>query len=257
MNEFLDGATPAKMDVWAISDLHLSFARPERRERYAARWRDHATKLEQNWRASVGTDDLVLLPGDISMAHNHRDLQPDLEWLHRLPGTKVLAPGNHDLWWNGVEAIRPILRPSILAVDGDAIELNGMIICGASGTSVLPEYPSAGQTADEARGLARLHSALEDAQRLRSTPESPLLVLWHFPPFDGHGAPGPWVSRMEESQVTVCLFGHLHTAAQWATAVQGTIRGVRYACVAADAVGFRPLKIRLPTGRDQLSNRSR
>ena len=51
------------MKVWAISDLHLSFARPERRERYAARWRDHAEKIERNWREVVGPGDLVLLPG--------------------------------------------------------------------------------------------------------------------------------------------------------------------------------------------------
>ena len=41
------------MSVWAIADLHLSFARPERRERYAGRWRDHAAKVEHEWRAVV------------------------------------------------------------------------------------------------------------------------------------------------------------------------------------------------------------
>ncbi len=81
------------MNVWAISDLHLSFGRPERRDRFAARWRDHADKLERGWRDAVGPGDLVLLPGDLSMARNHRELQPDLEWLGALPGTKVLAPG--------------------------------------------------------------------------------------------------------------------------------------------------------------------
>ena len=45
--------------------------------------------------------DLVLIPGDLSMARNHRDLQPDLAWLDRLPGIKVVSPGNHDQWWNG------------------------------------------------------------------------------------------------------------------------------------------------------------
>jgi len=94
------------MTVWAIADLHLSFAHPDRRERYAGRWRDHAAKIEAGWREVVGPGDLVLLPGDLSMARNHRDLQPDLAWLDRLPGTKVLAPGNHDLWWNGAEKIR-------------------------------------------------------------------------------------------------------------------------------------------------------
>ena len=61
-------------------------------------------------RASVRLGDLVLVPGDVSMARNHRDVQADLAWLDRLPGTKVLAPGNHDQWWNGIEKIRPMLR---------------------------------------------------------------------------------------------------------------------------------------------------
>ena len=104
------------MRVWGLADLHLSFARPDRRERYAARWLDHAKKIETEWRAVVRSEDLVLLPGDISMAVNHRDLQPDLAWLDRLPGTKVLSPGNHDRWWNNVKAIRSMLRPSLLAV---------------------------------------------------------------------------------------------------------------------------------------------
>ncbi len=121
------------MNVWAISDLHLSFARPDRRERFAARWHDHAARIEEHWRARVGPRDLVLIPGDISMARNHRDLQDDLVWLDRLPGTKVLAPGNHDQWWNGVEKIRPMLRGSLRAVDGDALAMQGVVVCGAAG----------------------------------------------------------------------------------------------------------------------------
>src|SRR5262249_38643786 len=123
------------MNVWAISDLHLSFARPERRERYAARWRDHSLKIEKNWREIVRPGDVVLLPGDLSMARDHRGVQPDLAWLGRLPGTKVLAPGNHDRWWNEVEAVRRLLRRSLIAVDGDAAALPGIVVCGMRGMS--------------------------------------------------------------------------------------------------------------------------
>ncbi len=125
------------MNVWAISDLHLSFARPIRRERFAARWRDHAAQIERNWRDTVAAGDLVLLPGDLSMAQNHRDLQPDLEWLERLPGTKVIGPGNHDRWWNNIAAVRLLLRKSILAVEGDAVAFHGMVVCGTVGTPVI------------------------------------------------------------------------------------------------------------------------
>src|SRR6478752_3566645 len=129
------------MTVWAIADLHLSFARPDRRERYAERWRDHATKIETEWRSVVRAEDLVLLPGDLSMARNHRDLQPDLAWIDRLPGTKVISAGNHDSWWNNVGAIRPMLRRSMIAVEGDAVATHGVVVCGTLGAPVPGDEP--------------------------------------------------------------------------------------------------------------------
>jgi predicted phosphohydrolase len=231
------------MTVWAISDLHLSFARPERRERYAARWRDHAARIEQNWREAVGDGDLVLLPGDISMARNHRELQPDLDWLHRLPGTKVLAPGNHDRWWNSVEAIRPILRSSLRAVEGDSLSVHEIVVCGTAGAPVPADDTSAAEQVAAATQLEALRHALDQATRLRIKPNSPVCVLWHYPPFDAHGRPGPCVQLVEQASVTACVYGHLHNQREWPAAVQGLFRGVRYHCVAADAIGFRPLRI--------------
>jgi predicted phosphohydrolase len=230
------------MSVWAIADLHLSFARPDRRERYAGRWRDHAAKVEREWRAVVRPDDLVLLPGDLSMARNHRDLQPDLAWLDRLPGTKALAPGNHDTWWNDLGAIRPMLRRSLLAVSGDALATHQAVVCGTRGAPVLPDEPDREAQAASDRELAALDQALTQAAILRTSGE-PLYVLWHYPPFDQHRRPGPCVARFEAAGVTTCVYGHLHSEGQWSLTVQGTINGVRYHCVAADAIGFRPLRV--------------
>jgi predicted phosphohydrolase len=227
------------MNAWGISDLHLSFARPDRRERFAARWRDHAGRIEEHWRARVQPGDLVLIPGDISMARNHRDLQPDLAWLNRLPGTKVLSPGNHDQWWNGAEQIRPMLRASLRAVDGDAIACEGVVVCGAAGAPATLERNSP----EESKALESLTLALESALRLRTRRETPLYVLWHYPPFDAHGVPGPCVEKLEEAEVTACVYGHLHSAKEWSAAVHGPRGSVRYYCVAADAIGFCPLRI--------------
>jgi uncharacterized protein len=231
------------MNVWAISDLHLSFARPDRRERFAARWRDHAGRIEENWRARVRPGDLVLLPGDLSMARNHRDVQPDLVWLDRLPGTKVLAPGNHDQWWNGAEKIRPMLRDTLRAVDGDALEIQGAIVCGTAGVPATLDPPSSEERLALERNLAELERALEHAGRLRKREDAPLYVVWHYPPFDVHGQPGRCVELIERARVTACVYGHLHGQKEWSAAVQGPRRGVRYYCVAADAIGFCPLKI--------------
>jgi hypothetical protein len=230
------------MPVWAISDLHLSHARPARLERFAGRWRDHVRLLEENWRACVSRDDLVLIPGDISLARNHREVQPDLAWLENLPGTKVLSPGNHDAWWNNVEAIRPLLRRSQHAVEGDALVIGNVIICGARGAPPLGDEPTPELRSGWERELASLDGALQHAHRLRSAGE-PIYALWHLPPFDAQGRPSAVVERLEAAGVSACVYGHLHQTAQWALAKQGEHRGVRYYCVAADAVGFRPFRI--------------
>lgn len=220
--------------VWGIADLHLAHARPESRDRFAGRWRDHVARIEANWRATVDPGDVVLVPGDLSEARNHRDLQPDLAWLDRLPGLKVLAPGNHDRWFNGAARIRPMLRRTLRIVGGDALALPGLVACGTLGAP--PEAP------DPNSELAALERALEHAGRLR-TSGMPLYVLWHYPPFDRFGRPGPVVARLEAAGASACVYGHLHAQNQWANAVQGNVGTVRYQCVAADAIGFRPLRI--------------
>ena len=124
--------------LWAISDLHLSFAREDSRERFGGRWRDHASRIETQWRSVVGPRDLVLMPGDLSSARNHREVQPDLAWIERLPGIKILSAGNHDTWWNSAAKIRPMLRPSLRAVGGDAILEGDAIVCGTRARSSWP-----------------------------------------------------------------------------------------------------------------------
>ena len=163
-----------------------------------------------------------------------------------LPGEKVLAPGNHDRWWNDTESVRRLLRRSMVAVGGDAAEVRGLVVCGSCGVPA----PTALETDADRWALDHelelLDRALDQAAQLRGDRGRPLYVLWHFPPFDANGQPGPWVERFERAGVTACVYGHLHIQAQWSLAVQGTIRGVRYHCVAADALGFRPMRIDRP-----------
>ncbi len=165
------GPARAVMNVWAISDLHLSFGRPDRRDRFGGRWRDHAAKIERGWREAVRPDDVVLLPGDLSMARNHREVQPDLEWLGALPGTKVLSPGNHERWWNDTDAVRRLLRRSMIAVGGDAAEVRHLIVCGTRGAPVLGDDPAEADRIAAERELGLLERALDHALRLREAGE--------------------------------------------------------------------------------------
>ena len=118
--------------------------------------------------------------------------------------------------------------------------------CGTLGAPVPIEEADPAQVAASDRELAALDLALAHAATLRTGSE-PLYVLWHYPPFDQHRRPGPCVGRFEAAGVTACVYGHIHIQGQWSLAVQGDVRGVRYACVAADAIGFRPLRLDRPS----------
>jgi predicted phosphohydrolase len=136
-----------------------------------------------------------------------------------------------------------MLRGTLHAVGGNAIAIGEVIVCGCKGAPALSVDVSPEQKAEADREQSALERALAQASELRSSTRRPVYLLWHYPPFDAFGRPAPWVSAIEDTGITACVYGHLHTEGQWSRATQGKIRSVRYYCVAADAIGFRPLRI--------------
>ena len=84
------------MRIFAIGDLHLSFSADKPMHVFGSVWENHAERLAEAWKQSVGAEDLVLIPGDISWAMRLSDAAADLAFIDALPGTKVLLRGNHD-----------------------------------------------------------------------------------------------------------------------------------------------------------------
>ena len=68
-------------NVFAIGDLHLSFASGKPMDVFGKNWERHAEKLERSWLEAVRPEDLVLVPGDISWALRLEDALPDLAFL--------------------------------------------------------------------------------------------------------------------------------------------------------------------------------
>jgi predicted phosphohydrolase len=50
------------MRIYAIADLHLSLVSEKPMDVFGEAWRDHADKIDRNWREVVREDDLVLIP---------------------------------------------------------------------------------------------------------------------------------------------------------------------------------------------------
>ena len=79
------------MKVWALSDPHLSFKRDKPMHIFGEHWREHWKKIEAGWKSRVGSQDVVLVTGDISWARRMRDAAQDLAWLHKLPGRALVS----------------------------------------------------------------------------------------------------------------------------------------------------------------------
>ena len=92
------------MKIFAIADLHLSFHEniDKPMSIFGAGWEDYEKRLSDYWHELISPEDVVILPGDLSWGLSLEEALPDLEWIHRLPGRKVLLKGNHDLWWSRI-----------------------------------------------------------------------------------------------------------------------------------------------------------
>lgn len=226
------------MRVFAIGDLHLSFGSgvDKPMDVFGEAWRDHPAHLARAWRAAVGEEDLVLIPGDISWALHLADAKPDLAFIGGLPGRKLLLRGNHDYWWTSLAQVRAALPPSAAALQNEAAAIGGFAIGGTRGWT-LPGADGAQAEADARiyrRELLRLDLSLS-----RMGPGRRIAML-HYPPLDRQCRDTEVTALLERYGVEIAVYAHLHGPAH-RSAFNGVHNGVRYALVSSDYLGFSPL----------------
>ena len=126
------------MSIYAISDLHLSFNADKPMDIFG--WQDYENKIKEDWESKVKEDDLVILGGDFSWSMQLQDTFKDFEFIHNLPGKKLLLKGNHDYWWGTLTSMRKYIN-SIGFTDIDFIynnsyEFENKIIAGTKGWNI-------------------------------------------------------------------------------------------------------------------------
>jgi len=245
------------MKIWAIGDLHLSFAIPNKEMSvFGNKWQKHYEKIAADWDHKVSQDDIVLIPGDISWAMKMEDVAADLQWIHERPGTKVMIRGNHDYWWDTIAKVRKILPPSIYALGNDAICLQDIAIAGARlwdsdeyqfgevidmqpRPSTLPEEKKIDENEKIfVRELGRLRMSLEAMPKIAKMK----IVLTHYPPI-GLDLKESRVSKLlEEYGISYCIFGHLHSIKE-GIELFGERNGVKYCLVSCDYLHFQLQRI--------------
>ena len=69
---------------------------------FGTAWENHHEKVKDYWTKTVRKEDTVIICGDVSWGLKLDEAMADFEWIHYLPGKKVITKGNHDLWWTSI-----------------------------------------------------------------------------------------------------------------------------------------------------------
>lgn len=233
------------MSLFTISDLHLSLATPKPMDIFGHRWQGYTAKLEKNWRAIVGENDTVVIPGDISWAMHLDEAERDFRFLHSLPGKKILGKGNHDYWWTTVGKMKKALAEwgidSIDFLHNNAYEAEDFIICGSRGWFIeerLQNIDSADHAKIAAREALRLKASLDAGKLLGKDSGKPILAFLHFPPVSADFVCTEIVSLLKEYNVSECFYGHLH--GNYSVPRSFEYDGVKLTIIAADHLEFIP-----------------
>lgn len=248
------------MHVFVISDLHLSFSTPTKSmEIFGENWKNYSKKIEANWKKNVTKDDLVLIPGDISWAIKLKEALIDLEWIHNLPGKKVIIKGNHDYWWPSQTKLSKALPPSISFIQNSALSFDNISIAGTrlfdtqeynfdEYINFIPNPKEKKNKEKEIqedlsekiffREIERLKLSLEKIDKNAKTK----IVMTHYPPISANLKDSKISKLLDDYNIDICVFGHLHNLKK-EKEMFGKKDMTQYILTSADYIDFNPIKI--------------
>lgn len=198
------------MSIYAISDLHLPLGVDKPMEIFGSYWENYTERIYENWSRTVKDNDTVLICGDVSWATYLEHTKKDFEFLHSLPGKKIISRGNHDYWWTTAAKLERFRTSEGLCdfvfLHNNSIGAEGYAVCAARGWK--SPFDKSFTSEDEKiyeRELIRLRLSLEEGKKISDK----IIVMMHFPPDVGFD------DMMEEYKVSICVYGHLHGEAAW------------------------------------------
>ena len=227
------------MAIYAISDLHLSKAVPNKSmELFGKDWENYEQRLDENWRKTVKEDDTVLIPGDISWALDLNTAYEDFAYINSLPGKKIIIKGNHDYYFSTLTKVNNFLADNnfntIKILNNNSFLVEDTVVCGFRGW---------GNTEDDKvddhkiflRELVRLELSLNSISKEHNNKD--ILVMTHFPPFKHEIQ-----VIFKKYNVKKCIYGHLHGEGHYMVR-EGYIDGVEYKMVSGDYTKFELVKL--------------
>ena len=228
------------MALFAIGDTHLSLSSNKPMDVFGGGWTGYVDKLKEGFCATVSPEDTVVVCGDVSWGMSLEEAERDFAFLDALPGErKLLLKGNLDYWWTTAAKMKEFFREkgfTTLDILHNNCHFYGeTALCGTRGW-FYEEDRGEHSAKIFNRELIRLEASLKAAG------EREKLCFLHYPPlYQGYRCQ-EILYLLERYGVKLCCYGHLHGGSH-RLAVTGPQGSVEYRLVAADYVGFAPVRI--------------
>lgn len=227
------------MALYAISDLHLALSSDKPMDVFGEHWHNHHEKIKENWISKIKKEDTVLIAGDISWSMKMKEGLKELEWIHLLPGRKILVKGNHDYWWQSVSKLNS-LYDDMNFIQNNFYNYEDYAVCGTRGW-ICPGGDNFTSHDEKIynRELIRLRLSLDMAVK---GGYKKFIVMIHYPPTNEQFNSTEFMEIFKEYGVGRVIYGHLHGPSLNKVMV-GEIEGIEYILTSADYINFNPIKI--------------
>lgn len=227
------------MAIYAIGDLHLSEGVEKPMDIFGG-WQDYTNRLIQNWTGKITAADTVVLAGDISWGLKFSEALPDFQFIHRLPGRKLILKGNHDLWWGSVSSMNASLQKegidSIEFLHNNSYLVENLAVCGSRGW--LFENGEEHNAKLVNRETMRMEASLASVRDFMVEK----VMFLHYPPLYGEQELSTFLDVMLRYNVKRCYYGHIHGLGH-RHAVQGEVYGIHFQMISADYLKFDPVLV--------------
>ncbi len=230
------------MSLYTIGDLHLCLGVPEKTMGVFYGWDDYQDLIVRNWKKTVGTEDTVVLAGDISWGMTLEQAEPDFALIDSLPGKKIIIKGNHDYWW----ATKKKMNDFLAGKNFDSISIlhnefyrydDKYAICGTRGWVNMPGEKESEKVLS--REVNRLEMSIKPAVESGLEP----LVFLHYPPIFANNYNYDILEVMYRYHVKRCFYGHIHGASGHKLCVRGVYDDIDFQLVSGDYLQFMPYKV--------------
>ena len=227
------------MALYVIGDLHLSFGGDKPMEVFGAHWDAHYEKVKNDWLEHISEIDTVIIPGDISWAITFEGAKIDLEWIHQLPGKKIIFKGNHDYWWVSKTKMDPFFD-SINFVHNSFGVYEDYAICGTRGWICPGEEFTLEDEKVYKRELMRLENSIRQAQ---AKGFDKIIGVLHYPPTNEKKEPSGFTELFQKYDIKQVVYGHIHGKSNFRNALKGNFNGVNYHLTSCDFLDFKLLQL--------------